>query len=486
MPDGASHEPDSAAVPAASAVSTASAAGAEGVGNPGRAGHADLGPDVSSNSGFPGAGRRHLRLPEWTRTGYRGTLAETFSGRQNGVGFIRFVLAMSVVVSHSGILGFSRPDLLGSQFRDQQALGGLAVAGFFVLSGMLITRSARRTDFWRYCWHRALRIFPALWVCLAVTAFVVAPLIAVHEWGNLHGFWSGKGGPFGYLALNMWSGVRQGGIHDLFINSTPWGRATKASVFDGALWSLAYEMICYLIVGTLLVSGVLRGARRLVPVLAVLLYARIVMDFRLAPGWGGGVVAQYDRFEGPLLGVVDLHWVTYLGFLFFAAAALELYRERIPVHDGLGVAALVLSLGSLLFGGWFVIGYPAFIYLMVWAACRLPRWTHWVGRKNDYSYGIYIYGLLGQQVLASFGWTRWGYWPYLGMSMAAAWTAAFLSWHLVEKHFLRLKNWTPRRPARWARALRRRYIPVRITLPEQRSDQPAADPVPTPAPAPVA
>ena len=428
---------------------------------------------------------RTWHLPPWTGKGYRGSLGEVFSGRDNGVGFLRFSLAMSVVVSHSGILGFGRPDLLGGWFRNQQALGGLAVAGFFVLSGMLITRSARRTGFWRYCWHRALRIFPGLWVCLAVTAFAVAPAVAVHEWGSLHGFWAqGRGGgPFGYVHKNMWTGVRQGGIHDLLATSTPWGRLTKASVFDGALWSLVYEMICYLVVGALLVSGVLRNARRLMPIMAALLYVRIVMDFRLTSGWGGGVVARYDLFNAGWFGIIDLHWIVYLGFLFFAAGSLELYRDRVPIHDGLGLAALALSLGSLLLGGWFVIGYPAFVYSMVWAACRLPRWTHWVGRKNDYSYGIYIYGLVGQQVLASFGWNRWGYWPYLAMAVTAAWTAAILSWHLVEKHFLKLKHWTPQRPARWLRALRRRYVPLPVPRAEPGApDRPGAVGVPASAP----
>ncbi|NUR60987.1 MAG: acyltransferase [Catenulispora sp.] len=397
------------------------------------------------------------RLPAWTRVGYRGTLAEVFSGRDNGVGFLRFALAMSVVVSHSGILGFGRPDLLGEQFRNQQALGGLAVAGFFILSGMLITRSARRTTFGRFCWHRALRIFPGLWVCLAVTAFGVAPLIAYHEWGTLHGFFARDSGPFGYVSNNMWTGIRQSGIHDLLASTTPWGRLTRASAFDGALWSLCYELLCYMVVGILLVSGVLRTARRLVPLLAALLYVRILMDFRFSHGWGGGVMAHYDRFETTLFGTIDLRWVVYLGFLFLAAGAMELYKERIPIHDGLGVAALAICLGTLLFGGWFAIGYPVLAYVMVWAACRLPRRLHWVGRKNDYSYGIYIYGLVGQQVLASFGWNRWGYWPYLALSVSLAWTAAFLSWHLVEKHFLKLKNWTPARPVRptrWVRVRR--------------------------------
>jgi peptidoglycan/LPS O-acetylase OafA/YrhL len=421
---------------------------------------------------------RGSRIPKVLRIGYRGTLDEQFSGRNNGIGFIRLMLALSVVASHYGSLGFAKGDLLGHMFRDQEALGGLAVCGFFVLSGMLITRSARRTGFWRYCWHRALRIFPGLWVSLLLTALVIGPLIAIREHGSLSGYWTHPrqpGGPAAYVELNAWTGMQQWGIHDLLQNTTPWGRISGASVFDGALWSLVYEMCCYIVVGALLVSGVLRNSRAFVLLIAVGLYIRIVMDFRLTDSWHGGIVAEYQGVDVQFLGSLSFRWLVYLGFLFALAAVFELYRERIPIHDGLGLASVAAVLGSLLFGGWIVIGYPAFVYMMIWAAVRAPRFVHWVGRKNDYSYGVYIYGFIGQQVMASLGWTRWGHMPFLGLSMVVALVAAFLSWHLVERHALRLKHWTPKRPARWARAVRDRVIP-----PVHELAEPAGEPTPVP------
>jgi len=66
---------------------------------------------------------------------------------------------------------------------------------------MLITRSARRTGIGRYAWHPAC-VSPGLWVCLLVSALVVAPLMTLHELGTLRGFWSEPGGPFGYLRHN--------------------------------------------------------------------------------------------------------------------------------------------------------------------------------------------------------------------------------------------------------------------------------------------
>jgi peptidoglycan/LPS O-acetylase OafA/YrhL len=374
----------------------------------------------------------------------RGTLAELYSGRDNGIGFIRLLLAVGVVLSHSKPLGFGQQDLGYYLFGRQTNVGTLSVYGFFVLSGMLITRSARRTSIGRYAWHRALRILPGLWVCLLVTALVVAPLITLREHGSLNGFWSGPGGPLDYIWANAWTGLRQFGIHDIFAKTTPWGRHTGVSVFDGALWSLAYEMLCYIGIGILAVTSVLQKARRFVLFLTVTCYLIIVADYWHSPSWSGPVTAQYSASVAPLLGGLMFQWIVYLSFLFLLGGVLDLYRERIPVNDALGIASAAVFVASLLFGGFFVLGFPAYAYLLVWMSVRMPRQLHWVGRKNDYSYGIYIYGFVGQQVFASLGLNRWGYLPFAVISLVAAFVAAYLSWHLVERHALALKGWTPR------------------------------------------
>lgn len=41
--------------------------------------------------------------------------------------------------------------------------------------------------------------------------------------------------------------------------------------------------------------------------------------------------------------------------------------------------------------------------MLLWAGHRLPAVSRRVGRHSDYSYGVYIYGALTQQVLAAFG-----------------------------------------------------------------------------------
>ena len=68
-----------------------------------------------------------------------------FSGRNNGVGFLRLMLASAVIVSHSRDLGFGLGDVGGKLSGGQVALGGLAVFGFFVGWG----------DRFRYAYRRA-------------------------------------------------------------------------------------------------------------------------------------------------------------------------------------------------------------------------------------------------------------------------------------------------------------------------------------------
>ena len=108
--------------------------------------------------------------------------------------------------------------------------------------------------------------------------------------------------------------------------------------------------------------------------------------------------------------------------------------------------AVVVSLRN---AGWTVIGYPAFAYVLLWLAARLPRSFQWIGAKNDYSYGMYVYGFLVQQATAALGWYRFGYFPWVAITIVISAGCAWLSWHGVEKWALALKNWGPGRGVRY-------------------------------------
>jgi peptidoglycan/LPS O-acetylase OafA/YrhL len=67
----------------------------------------------------------------------------------NSIGFLRYALAALVVLHHAFVLNGHPPPLTASSGQTID-LGILAVTGFFVLSGFLITRSAERTSPGRY------------------------------------------------------------------------------------------------------------------------------------------------------------------------------------------------------------------------------------------------------------------------------------------------------------------------------------------------
>jgi peptidoglycan/LPS O-acetylase OafA/YrhL len=374
------------------------------------------------------------------------TLAEVFSPRANSIGFLRLALATALLIAHSWPVGFGQHNLGYGHTGGQTDVGTLALYGFFVVSGFLITASGLRFRLHRFAWHRFLRIFPGLWVCLLVTALVIAPLVAEYEHGSLAGFWQNNESPLHYLEANWWTNQRQFGISHLLEN-TPHGRSTGASVFNGALWSLVYELCCYLLIGVLAVTAILKRAKGVVLTLTVALYLVIFADFLTEPG---DFLSKHPLSRGvigplPLLGNLNVDFLLYLGMVFLLGACAQLFKDRLLIHPLLAGVAAVVFFGSLIFGGFFVFGIPAYAYLLLFVACYLPPRFQGIGRTRDYSYGIYIYAFPVQQVVALLHGNRWGVGPYIVLSLLGTLVFAIPSWHLVERPAMALKNWTPSR-----------------------------------------
>src|SRR6187431_3126450 len=119
-----------------------------------------------------------------------GNLATEFNPRENSIGFLRWLMAFMVIFSHAGpVAGLFEGADIGEQWDAETSLGGVAVTGFFFLSGMLITRSMMSSKSpMRYLWHRVARIFPAWFLILIVTAFFLAPIAWIYEHGTIRGF----------------------------------------------------------------------------------------------------------------------------------------------------------------------------------------------------------------------------------------------------------------------------------------------------------
>ena len=380
-----------------------------------------------------------------------GNGAVTYSGlnlRDNSIDFLRLTFAAAVIVAHSyGIGGYGVGPV--GKILDMPGFGALAVFGFFFLSGFLVTRSyLSAASVWKYLWHRCLRIFPGFWCCLLVTVFVVGPIVCLKEGGTLSAYFQ-RGVPNSaahYIQVNFWLTMHQYRIRDLLAH------AHFPYTFDGALWTLHNEFLCYLFVAGLGVSGILRRARA-IPLLIALGLLALYLAAMAASGPARAVYAHllhnpYDESVSQTI-------------YFFLGSAAYLYRDRLVLSRYLALAAFVLFAYSFVHtapheGLHHALGaaHPApsdlsrwlgealmpvtFSYCVLWLAFRLP--IRRFARHGDLSYGTYIYAFPIQQLLALYGLNRWGMPAYVALVLAGTLPLAFLSWRLVEKPWLSLKR----------------------------------------------
>lgn len=338
---------------------------------------------------------------------------------QNNINTLRFLGAFLVLFGHTfelcrgqgggGVDPISRELMVLTAY--QAKLPGIGVALFFVLSGYLVTRSFEsRPSVRAYFEARILRIYPALWVTLLLTVFVLGPLVTTLDIGD---YFTHRG-TWNYLLRTavLFPDVAYQ-LPGVFVDN-PWSGGV-----NGSLWTLPVEVRMYLIVALLGVLGLLQ--RRDVFNLASLM---IVAWYLLAP----------EHF-------VLLHDIKHarLGIYFLLGALLYVNREKIVYHW-----SIVALSGVLLY-----FTYRNSVYNAVFAACfaylvmyvsfhrhiRLPDF----GKHGDFSYGLYLYAFpMTQLSILLFGSDN--PWFIVVVAFVLSMALAVGSWYLIEKPFLGLKG----------------------------------------------
>lgn len=351
----------------------------------------------------------------------RSTVGQNFDPRRNALNLLRLFFAVLVIFSHAIVLGGYRSETLWGY----GTVGGIAVDGFFAVSGFLIAASAMRNHVTRYMWQRVLRIFPAFWACLILTALLAGPIGWLAETHPLSGYWTAPNGPLHYVVYNWLLEMRTWSIA-----GTP-ARIPYPAAWDGSLWSLVYEFACYLMVALLAITALLRR-RRVVLILWAL-------------SWAIALVLAADGVRTYFVTIPD-EMIRFVP-IFFAGTVLWLYRERVPDSPILFSGALLMfAIGTFLRNPDVVAG-PPLAYVCIWASIHLPGKR--VGTKYDISYGTYIYAFVVAQVLAVWHVYKWGYFPFTFLTLAVTLPLAGLSCVAIEQPALRLKRWSPRwRPVR--------------------------------------
>lgn len=342
-----------------------------------------------------------------------GTLLGRDSRHDNGFNAIRLFAAIAVIFSHAfpimEVGNGSEP--LHRLSAGQATFGVIGVWIFFVLSGLLISASFDRSrSIVDFSVKRGLRIVPALWVSVLLTALVLGPLLTSLPLSR----YFANAETLGFLRNLVFApgGYALGGVFE----NHPYRAA------NGALWTLRFELLCYVSAAVLLALGRLRIAA---VALLWIMCMGLAAVFPGKPGW-----------------MPYLAWMFAQLFRFFGAGMLlYLWRDHIPVGR---LAAAVAGLAAAA-----AISTPMLVpvfaiaggYAVVAFGLLAPRWFRQIGQTEDYSYGTYVYGFpiaqLLQPLCSEFGAIGWL--ANFVFTLPLALVAAFLSWRFVERPALQLK-----------------------------------------------
>jgi peptidoglycan/LPS O-acetylase OafA/YrhL len=247
-----------------------------------------------------------------------------------------------------------------------------------------------------------------------VTAGAFAPVAWLAEGRHEGGFLTTPTTPPAYVLTNL--GLR---INAYDVAGTP-SAVPYPGAWNGSLWTLYFEFLCYLLVGLLVCLPVVRRHRWLL----VVAFAASVVAWATVDGWGAGAYP-------------DLVLLARLLPAFLGGAVVWVLAGRVPLRTPVAVAALVFAAVLVLgVGHWGAqAASPLIAYALLWFSTVLP--SPRVARRHDISYGVYIYAFPVQQLLVYAGAPRLGLVVYDVLAAVATAALAVVSWRLVERPVLR-------------------------------------------------
>lgn len=328
--------------------------------------------------------------------------------RNNNVGFMRFFLAMTVVIGHLG------------EFASQKSGTGIhpfqfyfpAVPGFIALSGYLITQSMERSrGYGHFLWKRLLRVLPA---------FVLSIAFAL---------------TFNEHSLRM--------LGPTLLHWATFG--IKGNSVNGAFWSLSVEEALYALLALWFFFGVYANKKFAVLFFIALSLTAVPLNrFIMSPTHYQ--LLAHTQFRGVDQDLPYLTWRALDPLYFFVAGSLfYVARAKLAWAPGVALVAGIMLLGNRVFPNsffTFVDAQPWVYYIIAWIILSLalyapPVMAWWEKRLGDASYGIYVYHLPILYFLAKQGFAGW--WLIAG-TIAGTSAMAFASWHLIEKRALAFKD----------------------------------------------
>ncbi|MGE3623463.1 MAG: acyltransferase family protein [Bdellovibrionales bacterium] len=347
------------------------------------------------------------------------TAAETLQNRLDAAGnrpsgfdYMRLFLALAVIGYHSIVTSYGDAMQMSFVTSPWRAVILMVVPMFFCLSGFLVAGSLERSStLMRFLGMRTLRIVPALACEVVLSALILGPLLTAVSFETYYSspeFFSYFGNLVGNMHYRL-PGVFSG-------NPLP-------HVINGQLWTVPYELGCYLALAGLYMLGIFKNRRWLLAGMALLLLHQVYATFFV-----GG------RHAGLMFGSYDLIKYFLAGLTFYK------FRDKIPYTPVLFFTALIVSMLLLLDPDAQRITFLPIAYVTVYLGLLDPPRSK-IALSGDYSYGLFLYGFVIQQTVASFGPAFQHWYVNLLIAVPVTCVVAAGSWRLIEKPALGLRRY---------------------------------------------
>lgn len=336
----------------------------------------------------------------------------------NNFDLIRLFAATEVAIKH-GLLHLG----LGAGLFDRLSiLPGVPI--FFLISGYLIFQSfSNSRSVAEFALNRVVRIYPALYVCFGVTVALLLVFGAVSVAQLLS------------PAFLAWV-ASQLTIAQFY--NPAFLRDFGVGVINGSLWTISVELQFYCL--TPVLAWIVRRFRAAwLPLILISLCFNLLLN-SMSP----------ETLGAKLLMVTFLPWF----YMFMIGAWLSTRPDWVQRVVRLPWAVCLLLFGGALMASALIglpwagnevgpVSFAAIAVIVLKCAYTRPTLSDQLLRRNDVSYGVYIYHMLAVNALVAIGWV--GTPLALGAAILATYGLAIGSWLLVERPALAFKRRTLRR-----------------------------------------
>lgn len=333
------------------------------------------------------------------------SLLDLSRNRENNITFMRLLAALSVIYGHSFAISPSTVEKDWVIEKIGIFSGGIGVDFFFLLSGYLVCASLQSKGIAHYVVARVFRLLPALIIMLALTSFVIGPIIS--NLSIIDYFTNGQTHRYFFFLATLFKGEFL--LPGVFTHN-------PLDAVNGPLWSVLFESKMYILLAFGYLLGLIRENKK---TLFNGLYFLLIF------------LVWSDTLKIPML---ISHLESRVAFLFLTGVFLWINRANVYVTP--------MTLLFALFFAAYTVGtakfYLAYLLVLIIFFCVFSFGSrfYFMEKIGDFSYGIYLWGWpVSQIIYEQFP----GMGPVLNSlaTMVIAFLLGAMSWFFIEKPIMR-------------------------------------------------